>query len=102
MQRSILLDKKPKQMSYHRFPNVKLIQRKEDDNTVIQGEHCIIVLEEMETFIWDKCNGNNTINDIVDSILSLEDYCKNERFDIEDTVIDFVNDMLSKEIIELI
>ena len=37
MQRSILLAKKPKQMSYHRFPNVKLIQRKEDDNTIIQG-----------------------------------------------------------------
>lgn len=102
MQGSVLLDKKPKQMSYHRFPNVKLIQRKEDANTIIQGEHCIIVLEEMETFLWEKCTGDNTVNEIIDSILALEDYCQNPREDIEEVVVTFINEMLSQEIIELI
>jgi len=102
MQRSVLLDKKPRQMKYHRFPNVKLIQRKEDENTVIQGEHCIIVLEEMETFIWEKCNGENSINKIIDDILSLEDYNQNDRKEIEDVVVTFINEMLTQEIIELL
>lgn len=102
MQGPILLDKKPKQMSFHRFQNVKLIQRKEGSNTIIQGEHCIIVLEEMETYLWEKCNGENTINDIIDSILKLEDYCQNDRSDIEKVVLAFIEEMLSQEIIELI
>lgn len=102
MQRSILLAKKPKQMSYHRFPNVKLIQRKEDDNTIIQGEHCIIVLEKMETFIWEKCDSNNTIDNIIDEILKLDDYMFNSRKEIEEEVISFINDMLSQDIIELL
>jgi len=89
-------------MKYHRFPNVKLIQRKEDENTVIQGEHCIIVLEEMETFIWEKCNGENSINKIIDDILSLEDYNQNDRKEIEDVVVTFINEMLTQEIIELL
>lgn len=102
MQRSVLLDNKPKQMSYHRFPNVKLIQRKEDNNTIIQGEHCIIVLEEMETFIWERCDGYNTINELIDSILNLEDYCYNSRADIEEIVVTFIEEMITQEIIELL
>ena len=101
MQRPVLLASKPKQMTYHRYKNVKLIQRKEDKNTVIQGEHCIVVLEEMETFIWDRCNGEYVINDIIDIILALEDYCQNERSEIEEVVISYMNDLLEQQLIEL-
>jgi hypothetical protein len=101
MQRPVLLASKPKQMTYHRYPNVKLIQRKEDNNTVIQGEHCIVVLEEMETFIWDRCNGEYAIKDIVDGILALEDYCQNERSEIEEVVINYINDLLEQQLIEI-
>lgn len=102
MQRSIMLALRPKQMSYHRLPNVKLIQRKEDKNTIIQGEHCIIVLEEMETFLWDQLNGENTVSKLVDSVMSLEDYRLNPRTDIEDVIIPFIEDLKEKELIELL
>lgn len=97
-----MLALRPKQMSYHRLPNVKLIQRKEDKNTIIQGEHCIIVLEEMETFLWDQLNGENTVSKLVDSVMSLEDYRLNPRTDIEDVIIPFIEDLKEKELIELL
>lgn len=102
MQRSILLAKKPKQMTYHRFKNVKLVQRKEDNNTILQGEHCVVVLEEMETYIWERCLGVKTINDIINDIMLLDDYKLNDRQDIENVVVDFINDLLEQELIELV
>jgi hypothetical protein len=88
-------------MTYHRYKNLRLMQRKEDENTVIQGEHCVIVLKEMETFIWDRCNGEYSINDIIDNILELDDYCKNERSDIAEVVLSYMNDLLEHELIEI-
>ncbi|MFA8300300.1 MAG: PqqD family protein [Hyphomicrobiales bacterium] len=89
-------------MTYHRYENVKMIQRKEDQNTIIQGEHCIIVLEEMETFIWDRCNGEHAISDIVNDILQMEDYSQNDRLEIEEVVINYMNDLIEQELIEIV
>lgn len=101
MQRPILLDSKPKQMKYHRYENVKLIQRKEEKNTIIQGEHCIFVLEEMESFVWNLCNGENSIEDIINEILNLEDYKNNKKEEIKKVVVDFINSLIEAEIIEV-
>lgn len=102
MQRSILLAKKPRQMKYHRYKNVKLVQRKEDNNTILQGEHCVVVLEKMETYIWDRCLGIKTISNIIDDIMMLEDYKLNDRQEIEDVVVTFINELLEHELIELV
>lgn len=95
-----MLALKPRQMKYHRFENVKLVQRKEDENTVIQGEHCVFVFEKMESFVWDRCTGEYTIEDIVDDILALEDYCQNSKEDISEVVIGFIKDLKEQELIE--
>lgn len=89
-------------MTFHRFENVKLIQRKEDNNTIIQGEHCIIVLGEMESMIWDVCDGNHTVSDIVEMILELEDYCQNPFDEIEQIVIQFLIDLKDQDLIEIL
>ncbi|MBO5804330.1 MAG: PqqD family peptide modification chaperone [Bacteroidales bacterium] len=96
-----MLASKPKQMTYHRFENVKLIQRKEDKNTVIQGEHCVIVLEEMESMIWDKCDGNHTIDDMVNMILQIEDYSQNSYEEISKVIIDFLTELQEQMLIEI-
>lgn len=87
-------------MKYHKFENVKLVQRKEDKNTVIQGEHCVFVFEEMESFVWDRCTGENTIESIVNDILLLDDYCLNSKEEISDVVIGFIEELKGHELIE--
>lgn len=101
MQRSILLASKPKQLTFHRYKNVKLVQRKEDKNTIIQGEHCIIVLEEMESFIWDRCTGENSVLDIVNMVLALEDYKANPFDEIASIITHFLNELQEQALIEI-
>lgn len=96
-----MLASKPKQMTFHRFENVQLIQRKEDNNTVIQGEHCIIVLEEMETMIWDKCDGKHTVSDIVNMVLQLDDYKENPFDEIAQIIIQYLYDLQEQDLIEI-
>lgn len=101
MSRSLLLEIKPKQMKFHRLPNVKMIQRKEDGNTVIQGEHCIYVFEEVETKIWDMCDGVKTIVDIA-KILASNLGNEEKLQDIIDEVLDFIVELKEEELIEYI
>ena len=100
MSRSVLLERKPKQMIYHRLPNVKLIQRKEDENTIIQGEHCVYVMEEMESFIWQKCNGENTINLIVQEVANKLHIEATES--VIDEVLNYIEELKKEELIELL
>lgn len=99
MCRSILLERKPKQMKYHRLENVKLIQRKEDDNTIIQGEHCVYVLEKFESFIWERCDGSHTVVAIAEAL------SKSLGLDMSDLlseICDFLQKLKEEELIELL
>ena len=50
----------------------------------------------------ERCLGIKTINDIIDDIMLLDDYKLNDRQDIENVVVDFINDLLRQELIELV
>lgn len=95
-----MLALKPQKMKYHRFENIRLVERKEDKNTIVQGEHCVFVFEEMESFVWDRCTGVYTIENIVDDILGLDDYCQNSKEEISEVVIEFIKDLREHELIE--
>lgn len=62
MCRSILPDCKPK--------TVRIMNRQEDDKLVLYGGHRLFVMGTYATEIWHMCDGEHTLNDMIDAVVS--------------------------------
>ena len=78
-----------------------MIQRREDENIVLQGEHVVYVLKKNEAIIWSNINGENTVNDIIlktYEILSSD----NHQYDfnsVKKSILEFLEKLINEELI---
>ena len=99
MSRSVMLHVIYEKYTYHHLPDIELIERKEDENTIIQGDHVVYVLPEFESIVWEKIDGSNSVKDIINVLFDYLNRNSDEKYDFEN-VEDEVCKLMSKFINE--
>ena len=84
------LNTKPLQ---HLDSNRGLFARQENGNTVIRCPRSLIILKKFETEIWEMCNGENTIQSIIEYVHLKY---KIDRQKIEGILLDFLEGLRTK------
>ncbi|OPY48536.1 MAG: Coenzyme PQQ synthesis protein D [Methanosaeta sp. PtaU1.Bin112] len=90
MCRSILPDCKPKL--------IKTMERKEDDKLVLYRGHSLFVMGAYEEEIWHLCDGEHSVNDIVDIVVNK--YHVNREKALSE-IAAFLNKLVERELMSL-
>lgn len=70
----------------------------EENRTLLLGDHEVFILEGAEATIWEYCNGNTTIRDMVK--LLMNEYDVEESVAIENSIA-FVQKLFEKKLVKI-
>ncbi|MCK9405381.1 MAG: PqqD family protein [Methanothrix sp.] len=77
---------------------IQVIEREEDDKLVLYRGHNLFVLGTYEAEIWRMCNGENTINYIIQAVVDRHSVSK-EKATVE--ITKFVNKLNDNKLISI-
>ncbi len=90
MYRPILPDCKPR--------TIRIMERKEDDKLVLYRGHRLFVMGPHAAEIWQMCNGEHTIDEMIRLVAGRYDVSKEKA---SDEIISFINRLVDMNLVVL-